>query len=153
MQTQDNTKMCYPRGNRRTRRKTFLRPSKLKSIHWWISWNTRITKDPSNLVYPMFLSLLNSCYQRTSRSLVFTSFLDPAILLDCICQASPSSFGKSPKLPKLQNTLYALKRCGLCLGTNLLSKYDNGRGTKKRLQWFLTKGWVALFLKGGCVVL
>jgi len=28
MQTQDNTPMCYRRGNRRTRRKTFLPPSK-----------------------------------------------------------------------------------------------------------------------------
>jgi len=33
MQTQDNTKMCYWWGNRRTRRKTSPRPSKSKSIH------------------------------------------------------------------------------------------------------------------------
>ena len=33
----------------------------------------------------------------------------------------PASFDKSPKLPKLQNTLYTLNRCGLGLGTNLLS--------------------------------
>jgi len=30
MQTQDNTKMCYWRGNRNTWQKTSLRPSKLK---------------------------------------------------------------------------------------------------------------------------
>ena len=53
--------------------------------------------------------------------------------IDCIHQASPASFGKSQKLPKLQNTLYTLKMCGLCLGTNLLSRYDNGRGKEKRL--------------------
>jgi len=33
MQTQNNTRTCYRRGNQRTRRKIFLRPSKLKSIH------------------------------------------------------------------------------------------------------------------------
>ena len=53
---------------------------------------------------------------------------------DCIYQASPASFGISPKLPKLQNTLCTLKMCGLCLGTNLLSRYDNGRGNEKRLE-------------------
>ena len=58
---------------------------------------------------------------------------------DCIRQALLASFGKSPKLPKLQNTLYTLNRCGLCLGTNLFSRYDNGRGKEKRLEWFLTK--------------
>ena len=26
-----------------------------------------------------------------------------------------------------QNTLYTLNRCGLCLGTNLVSRYNNGR--------------------------
>ncbi|KAK4587597.1 hypothetical protein RGQ29_018848 [Quercus rubra] len=53
---------------------------------------------------------------------------------NCIRQALPDSFDKSPKLPKLQNTLYNLNRCGLCLDTNLLSRYDNGRGKEKRLQ-------------------
>ena len=60
-------------------------------------------------------------------------------MLDCIRQASPASFGKSAKLPKLQNTLYTLKKCGLCLGTNLLSRYDNEKGKEERLQGFLTK--------------
>jgi len=31
-------------------------------------------------------------------------------------------------LPKLQNTLCTLNRYDLCLGTNLLSRYNNGRG-------------------------
>jgi len=31
-------------------------------------------------------------------------------------------------LPKLQNTHYTLKVCGSCLGINLLSRYNNGRG-------------------------
>jgi len=33
MQTQDNTKTCYRRGNRRIRQKTSPRPSKSKLIH------------------------------------------------------------------------------------------------------------------------
>ena len=47
---------------------------------------------------------------------------------------SPTSFGKSPKLLKLQNTLYTLKMCELCLDTNLLSMYDNERGKENRLK-------------------
>ena len=107
----------------------------------------QIAKDLSSLVYPMYLSPPSSCYQWTSWSLVFTSFLDPAIPPNCIRQASPPSFGKSLNLSKLQNTLYTLKMCGLYLSTNLLSRYENGRGNEKKLQWFLTKEWVALSLK------
>ena len=70
----------------------------------------------------------------TSRSHVFSSFPDPAIPLDCIRQALPTSFGKSLKLPKLQNTFYTLNKRELCLSTNLLSMYDNGKGNEKRLQ-------------------
>ena len=55
-------------------------------------------------------------------------------MLDCIRQVLLASFGKSPKLPKLQNTLYTLNRCELCLSTNLLSRYDKGRGKEKRLE-------------------
>ena len=81
------------------------------------SWSTRITKNPPSLVYLMYLRAPSSYYQRTSRSYVFSSFPDPTIPPDCIHQASPASFGKSPKLLKLQNTLYTLNRCGLCLST------------------------------------
>ena len=74
-------------------------------------------------------------YQRTSRSLVFTNYLDLAILHNCIYQASSPSFGKSQMLFKLQNTLYTLNKCGLCLSTNLLLRYNNerekGEETKK----------------------
>ena len=133
MQTQDNTKMCYRIGNQRTRQKISLRPFKSKSIYWWISWSTQITKDSPNLVYPMYLSPPSSCYQRTSQSLVFTSFPDPVIPPDYIHQASLASFGKSQMLPKLQNTLYTLNRCGLCLDTNLFSMYDNGRGEREEI--------------------
>ena len=112
-------------------------------------------RDPQNLIYSNFLSSPSSNYQWTSRNLIFTSFLDPTILPGCICQVLTASFGKSPKLPKLQNTLYTLNRCELCLDTILLSRYNNGRGKEKRLQWFLTNGWGTLSLKWWvyCVVL
>ena len=76
----------------------------------------------------MYLSPPNSCYQGISQSLVFTSFSNPTIPPDGILQALPASFSKSQMLPKLQNTLYALNRCELCLGINLLSRYNNERG-------------------------
>ena len=98
MQPQDNTKTCYQRGNLRTRRKTSPRPSKSKSI------------------YPMYLNPPSSSYQWTSRSHVFSSFSNLAICPIASTKPYPASFGKSPKLSKLQNTLYTLKRYGLCLG-------------------------------------
>ena len=62
------------------------------------------------------------------------------------CSASLASFDKYPMLYKLQNTLYTLNRCWLCLGTNLFSMYNNGKGEGKRLQGFLS---VALSNKVG----
>ena len=112
MQTQDNTETCYRRGNQNTWRKTFLhpRPFKPKSIHYYISWSNEYQKHPPSLIYPMYLSPPSSSYQQTSRNLVFTSYSDLAILPDCIRQASPTFFGKSQMLPKLQNTFYTLNR-------------------------------------------
>ena len=91
-------------------------------------------KRPSNSSLPDVPDLSKLLLPMEFWSLVFTSFLDPAISPDCIRQALLTSFGKPPNLLKLQNTLYTLKMCGLCLGTNLLSRYDNGRGKEKRLQ-------------------
>ena len=111
-------------------------PPSGKSIHQTISWDTRIVRDPLNLIYLMHLSPPSSYSNKAFRNHVLSSFPDLAIRLisDCIRQALLAFFGKSPKLPKLQNTLYTLKRCGLCLSTNLLSRYDNGRGNEKRLE-------------------
>ena len=89
-------------------------------------------KDPLSLIYPKYLSRPSSNYQRTSRNLIFTNFLDPAIQPDCIHQASLVYFGKYPMFSKFQNTLYTLNRCGLYLGTNLLSRYNNERGKEKK---------------------
>ena len=110
MQTEENTKTCYRRGNRRTRWKTSPRPSKLKSIHKWISWSTWITKDPPSLVYPMYLSLLSFCYQQTSQSIVFTSFLNPAI--HTIASAKPHQhLLENPKNFPSSKTLSILWKC------------------------------------------
>ena len=79
MQTQDNIKMCYRKGNRKTRRKPLHNPLSRNRFTSKYSWSTRITKDPPSLVYPMYLSPPSSCYERNSRSLVFTSFPDLAI--------------------------------------------------------------------------
>ena len=38
------------------------------------SWSTWITKDPSSLVYHIYLSPLSSCYQLASRNLIFSTF-------------------------------------------------------------------------------
>ena len=131
MQTQDNTKMCYRRGNQRTRRKTSLGPSKSKSIHQRIKLEYTNNKRLFNPSLPNVL--------KPSKLLLPTDFLELCLLqlsgsrntLDCICQNSLASFGKSPKLPKLQNIFYTLNRCGLYLGTNLLSRYDNRRRNEK----------------------
>ena len=134
MQTQDNTKTCYQRGNQRTQQKTSLRPSKLKLIHQRIKLeytNNKKLSKPSlpNVLEPSKL-LLPTDFSQSCLLQLFESRNMP----NCIHQVSSASFGKSSKLPKLENTLYTLKMCGLCLGTNLLSRYDNGRGKEKRLQ-------------------
>ena len=91
-------------------------------------------KRPSRPSLPN-LSPLSSCYQRISRSLVFISFTNPAIPPDCI-------------------TLYTLNRCGLGLGTNLLSWYNSGRQEREETTMISHQRMSSfLSLKGGCVVL
>ena len=49
------------------------------------------TNIKKSLIYTMYLSPPSSCYQWTSRNLVFTSFPDPAISPDCISHLMASS--------------------------------------------------------------
>ena len=90
-------------------------------------------KRPSKPSLLNILSPPSFCYQQTSQNLVFTSFLNPTIYSIASAKphwlllANPQSFSSS-------KTLYTLKMCGLCLGTNLPKMYDNGRGKEKRLQ-------------------
>ena len=121
MQTHDNTKTCYRRGNHRTRRKTSLRPSKSKSIHQRIKLEYTNNKRPSKPSLPNVLKpsklLLPTHFSKSCFLQLFGSHNMP----DYICQAPLASFGQSLKLPKLQNTHYTLNRCGLCLAKNLLN--------------------------------
>ena len=46
---------------------------------------------------------------------------------------------------KLQNTLYTLNECELCLGTNLLLSYGDGKGEgEETIKEFSLKEWVVL---------
>ena len=139
MQTQDNTKICYQRENWRTQRKTSLRLSKSKLIHLRIKLEYTNNKKSSKPSLPNVLEPSKLLLPTDFSELCLFQFSKSRNTPNCIRQASLVSFGKSPKLPKLQNTLYTLKKCGLCLGTNLLSRYDNERRKEKKLQWFFTK--------------
>ena len=67
-------------------------------------------KDPPSLVYPMYLSLLSFCYQQTSQSIVFTSFLNPAI--HTIASAKPHQhLLENPKNFPSSKTLSILWKC------------------------------------------
>ena len=55
MQIQDNTKLCYWRGNRRTWQKISPRPSKMKSIHKRIKLEYMNSKRPSKPSLPYVL--------------------------------------------------------------------------------------------------
>ena len=114
--------------------KTLSHPPSGKSIHQTINWDTRIARDPPSLIYPMYLSPPSSYSNKASRNRVLSSFSNSTIRPIAAAKPHWLLFDKSPKLPKLQNTLYTLKMCELCLGTNLLSMYDNGRGKEKRLE-------------------
>ena len=134
MKTQDNTETCYRRGNRKTQRKASPQPSKSKLIHQRIKLEYMNNKKPSKPSLPNVLEPSKLLPLTNFSKSCFFQFSESRNTPDCICQVSPASFEKSTKLPKLENTLYTLKMCELCLGTNLLSMYDNGRRKEKKLQ-------------------
>ena len=72
MQTQDNTKTCYQRGNRRTWRKTSPRPSKSKLIHQRIKLEYTNNKRPSKASLPHVLE--------PSKLLLPTDFTESCLL-------------------------------------------------------------------------
>ena len=120
MQTQDNTLMCYRRGNRSTRCKTS--PSG-KAIHQTISWDTQIAKAPLNQIYPMHLSPPSSYFNKISRNRVLSSSLDPAI--------RPIASTKAwllPMLPSSTKTLLDTQNgCDKCLGYQSLKDIEMER--------------------------
>ena len=133
MQTQDNTEMCYRRGNQRTRQKTSPQPSKSKSIHQRIKLEYMNNKRPSKS------SLLRVL--KPYKLLLPTDFSESCLLQlsgsrntpDCIRQASPASFGKIPKTSQAPKHFLHSEKVWVVF-TNLLSRYNNRRGKEKRLQ-------------------
>ena len=134
----NNTPMCYRRGNWRTEKPLRDPLSGNRSTKQSVGIHG-LVRDPPSLIYPLYLSPPSSYSNKASRNRVLSSFSNSTIRPIAAAKPHWLLFDKSPKLPKLQNTLYTLKMCELCLGTNLLSMYDNRRGKEKRLEWFLTK--------------
>ena len=128
MQTQDNMPMCYRRENRSTRRKISLPPSSGKSIYQTISWDTRIAKDPSSLIYPMHLSHPNSYSNKTSRNRVLSSSLDPTIRP--IASTKPQLLLMLPSSTK--TSLDTQNGCGKCLGYQPLKDIEMERQELKK---------------------
>ena len=98
----------------------------------------------------MYLNPPSSYSNKASQNRVLSSFSDPAIRPIASAKLT-SFFWQISKTFQALNTLYTLNRCGLCLGTNLLSRYDNGRGKEKKLKYFslrmsspLSKIWVCV---------
>ena len=89
-----------------------------------------LVRDPPSLIYPLYLSPPSSYSNKTSWNRVLSSSPD----LATSSMLHPPTL-HLPMLPSnTKNTHYTLKMYGLCLGTNLLSTYDNGKGKEKRLQ-------------------
>ena len=120
MQTQNNTAMCYQRGNRRTRQKTSIPPSPSgKSIQQRISQSTRITEDLPSLVYLMYLT--KPCHLQLSESHNSARLHPPNKWL----------------LPMLSSStkisLYTQDGCGKCLGYRPLKDLDIERQELRKI--------------------
>ena len=86
-----------------------------------------LARDPPSLIYPLYLSPPSSYSNKASWNCVLSNFPDLVIAPCCICHP-----WFLPMLPNnSKSTHYTLKRCGLYLGTNLLSRYDNGDGWRR----------------------
>ena len=111
MQTQDNTPMCYQRGNRKTREKPLCRPlSGNRSTRQSVGIHG-LAKDPSILIYPLCLSSLSSYSNKASRNRVLSSFLD---LVICLI-ASAKAWLLPMLVSSTKSSLDTLKGCGKCL--------------------------------------
>ena len=75
-------------------------------------------RDPPSLIYSMYLNPPSSCYERASRSHVFTSCPDPAISYK-LHPPLNGFFQCFPCAPKLLSTL---RMCEVCVWTKNLSR-------------------------------
>ena len=129
MQTQDNTKTCYRRGNRRTQRKTSPRPSKLKLIYQRIKLEYINNKKPSKPSLPNVL--------KPSKLLLPTGFSKPCLLqLSRISQFNPIASANEWLLPMLpSNTKISLNTqigCGKCLSYQPLKDLEMERQEQRK---------------------
>ena len=124
MQTQDNTKTCYRKENRRTWRKTSSRPSKLKLIHQRLKLEYMNNKRPSKGSQAYVLE--------PSQLLLPTEFSEP-----CLLQLSGShnlarlhlpSEWLLPILPSSTKfSFYTQYGCGRCLDQQPLKDLEMER--------------------------
>ena len=84
-------------------------------------------KNPSSLIYPMYLNPLSSSYQWDSPSHVFTSYLDPAISSK-LHPPIDGFFQCFPHIPKLLSTL---KLSEISVWAKNLSRICNWRGRNR----------------------
>ena len=96
-------------------------------------------RDPQNLIYSNFLSSPSSNYQWTSRNLIFTSFLDPTILLDCTAKPHHFNLAKLQCFPMNQDTLNTLFVCRFCLGKISSQGLTMGEGRRRDYKDFTLK--------------
>ena len=89
-----------------------------------------LERDPPSLIYPLYLSPPSSYSNKASRNRVLSSSPDPATS-SMLHLPSLASSNASQKLQK--HSLHS-EKVWIVFGTNLLSRYDNGRGKEKRLQ-------------------
>ena len=106
---------CPPSGNRSTRQSVGI---------------YGLARDPPSLIYLMHLGPSISYSNKASQNCVLYSSSDPAIHLI----ASTKAWLLPMLSSSTKTSLNTLKGCDKCLGTNLLSRYDNGREKEKRLQ-------------------
>ena len=121
MQTQITPRCVIEEETEELGKKPLRRPPSNKLIYQRIKLEYINNKRPSNPNLPHVLE--------PSKLLLPTDFSESCLLqhfgsrdmLDCICQASSASFGKSLKLSKLQKTLYTLNRWG-CIQVQISSQ-------------------------------
>ena len=121
-----------PSGNRSTRQSV--------GIHG-------LARDPPSLIYPLYLSPPSSYSNKASWNHVLSSSPNPATS----SMLHLPSLVSSNASQQLQKHSLHYERCGLCLSTNLLLRYDNGEGWRRgyndfslRMSSTLSKRWVCV---------
>ena len=88
-----------------------------------------LARDPPSLIYPMYLSPLNSYSNKVSQNRVLSSSLDPATssMLHLPSLASSNAFQQH------QNLTDTLKGCGKCLGYQPLNGMEMKRQELRKI--------------------